>query len=276
MAACSAKCTAIVVSCIVCYVLVSIPLALGILGVLEPRRQGFFCGDESISLPYAGDTVSLGAMVGVALGGAVLVGLAEGVFAKTRGLKPPAIFVNSLICAGMLLFIMAAAGSAVYGAKLSMGVLRPHFLAVCKVNVTFTCTPGTYVTEDVCTGDADVIREARSSFPSGHAGIAGCLAAYVVLYLQHRVRNKSWVLPRVAVQIGLVLGGLYVLGSRVADHQHHLADVIGGAVVGAAFGVAGMCVTKELTKATGKRGDTGVRFAREQETADELLEISKM
>ncbi|XP_078620534.1 phospholipid phosphatase 1-like [Branchiostoma floridae x Branchiostoma japonicum] len=279
MATCSAKCSALVVVCIVSYVLVSLPLALGLLGVWEPRRQGFFCGDESISLPYVRDTVSFGAMLGVSFGGVVVVAIVEGFCAKRRGLKRSAILLESLICAGMLLFIMAAAMSAVYGMKLSMGALRPHFLAVCEVNVTFTCTPGDYVTEDVCTGDADVIRDARSSFPSGHAGIAGCLAAYVVLYLQTRVRNKSWVVPRVVVQVGLVTGAVYVMGSRVADHRHHLADVIGGAVIGAAFGVGGMSVTQELTNPTGKSGasqDTDGHFSARQGAVDELSEISKM
>ncbi|XP_035661364.1 phospholipid phosphatase 1-like isoform X1 [Branchiostoma floridae] len=326
MVACSTKCSALVVVCIVSYVLVSLPLALGLLGVWEPRRQGFFCGDESISLPYARDTVSFGAMLGVSFGGVVVVAVAEGFCAKRRGLKRSAILLESLICAGMLLYIMAAAMSAVFGMKLSMGALRPHFLAVCKtiglkrpaifvnsiicayvliliitgaysavkaikvtmgalrphflavckVNVSFTCTPGTYVTEDVCTGDADVIRDARSSFPSGHAGIAGCLAAYVVMYLQTRVRNKSWVVPRVVVQVGLVIGALYVMGSRVADHRHHLADVIGGAVIGAAFGVGGMSVTQELTKPTFKRvarQDTDGHFSARQEAVGELSEI---
>ncbi|XP_066264002.1 phospholipid phosphatase 1-like [Branchiostoma lanceolatum] len=280
MAACgSARCTCLVVTCIVCYVLVSLPLVFGLLGVWEPRRQGFFCGDESISLPYTRDTVSLESMLGVSLGGAVLVALAEGFCAKRRGLKRSAIFVNSLICAGMLLFVMAAGMSAVFVMKLSMGNLRPHFLAVCKVNATFTCSPGSYVTDDVCTGDVDVIRNARSSFPSGHAGLAGCLAAYVVLYLHDRVRNKSWVLPRLVVQVGLVLGCLFIMGSRVADHQHRLADVIGGAVIGVAFGAVGMWVTKDLTKTTGKRGvrqDTDIRFSAGRESVNERSAMSSM
>ncbi|XP_066264360.1 phospholipid phosphatase 1-like [Branchiostoma lanceolatum] len=321
MAACSAKCVGLVITCIVCFVLVSLPTAfVFILGVWEPRRQGFFCGDESISLPYASDTVSLEALWGLILGGAVLVALAEGYIAKVkasfslkvlkvvlhmhvfrihlqrRGLNRSSIFVNCIICAGMLLFVTVAelsAGdimklsmgnlrphflavckvpytsiiviiisvrayaytdmSAVRVMKLSMGNLRPHFLAVCKVNASFTCTPGIYVTDDVCTGDADVIKEARKSFPSGHSEIAGCLAAYVALYLQYRVRNKSWVLPRLVVQVGLVMGCLYIMASRVADHMHHLADVIGGVVIGAAFGAFGMWVTKELTKTDKKK-----------------------
>ncbi|CAH1249036.1 PLPP1 [Branchiostoma lanceolatum] len=254
MAACSAKCVGLVITCIVCFVLVSLPTAfVFFLGVWEPRRQGFFCGDESISLPYASDTVSLEALWGLILGGAVLVALAEGYIAKRRGLNRSSIFVNCIICAGMLLFVTVAELSAGDIMKLSMGNLRPHFLAVCKVNASFTCTPGIYVTDDVCTGDADVIKEARKSFPSGHSEIAGCLAAYVALYLQYRVRNKSWVLPRLVVQVGLVMGCLYIMGSRVADHMHHLADVIGGAVIGAAFGAFGMWVTKELTKPDKKR-----------------------
>ena len=46
-------------------------------------------------------------------------------------------------------------------AKYSVGRLRPHFLDVCKPDYSkFNCTDG-YITADVCTGDAYLIKHAR-------------------------------------------------------------------------------------------------------------------
>ena len=61
--------------------------------------------------------------------------------------------------------------------KYTVGRLRPHFLAVCKPDFSLlNCTTGlhrNFITEDVCTGGKDLIKEARLSFPSGHSSFAG-------------------------------------------------------------------------------------------------------
>ncbi len=50
--------------------------------------------------------------------------------------------------------------------KYSVGRLRPHFLTVCAPDYTlFNCTDAQrhmqYITQDVCTGDSHLIKEAR-------------------------------------------------------------------------------------------------------------------
>lgn len=46
--------------------------------------------------------------------------------------------------------------------KMAVGQLRPYFLTVCKPNVTLAnCSQG-FVTAEVCTGNPEDIKEARS------------------------------------------------------------------------------------------------------------------
>lgn len=65
--------------------------------------------------------------------------------------------------------------------KVSVGRLRPHFLAVCMADV---CPSGVvpspvYIENVTCTNnDTDILRQARLSFPSGHTS----LAAYCMVY----------------------------------------------------------------------------------------------
>ena len=64
--------------------------------------------------------------------------------------------------------------------KYTIGRLRPHFLAVCKPDFSkLNCSTGfkkNFITNYVCTGDKDLIKEARLSFPSGHASFAGIVS----------------------------------------------------------------------------------------------------
>lgn len=68
--------------------------------------------------------------------------------------------------------VYKAVGSFVFGAamsqsltdiaKYSIGRLRPHFLAVCKPDWgKINCSSGAYVEDFACTGDPDVVNEAR-------------------------------------------------------------------------------------------------------------------
>ncbi|CAE1258197.1 PLPP1_2_3 [Acanthosepion pharaonis] len=65
-------------------------------------------------------------------------------------------------------------------AKYTVGRLRPHFLDVCKPDVsTYNCSQG-YITKFTCTGtNKELIEDARLSFLSGHSSFA----MYSMLYL---------------------------------------------------------------------------------------------
>lgn len=63
---------------------------------------------------------------------------------------------------GTFLFGAAMSQSLTDIAKYSIGRLRPHFLDVCKPNWTaISCTPGAYIEDFKCLGDARMVNEGR-------------------------------------------------------------------------------------------------------------------
>lgn len=98
--------------------------------------------------------------------------------------------VNSGIM-GLLYSVITAAVFQVW-LKWLIGGLRPHFLAVCKPNVT---APGdgfmsVMYDRSVCTGDPNLIDDSLESFPSGHTTAA--FAGFVYLYLYLNAKLKVW------------------------------------------------------------------------------------
>lgn len=124
--------------------------------------------------------------------------------------------------------------------KLFVGRPRPHFAAVCVSYVVGS--------ETQCSGNAQAVREARKSFPSGHSSLAFAAAVYTSAYIAHglsvgkspqqqrRIANfqppSSWKL--ISVLIPLVLASL-VAASRTRDFHHNYDDILAGSLIGSAI-----------------------------------------
>lgn len=149
--------------------------------------------------------------------------------------------------------------------KKTVGSLRPHFLHVCQPDWDQIQCKGDrgeymFVPDAHCKGDiVDIIDEARRSFPSGHSSQSMCGLLFAAVYLQSRYRyNQRRTMPMVIsnhkksvlriiveniyfiahaavpfMQISLILLALYVAGTRVHDHYHHVRDCCGGVLLGA-------------------------------------------
>lgn len=67
--------------------------------------------------------------------------------------------------------------------KYQVGALRPHFLAVCKPNLTSLCSDDAheYVDRIVCTGNTAQVKDARQSFLSGHSSMAFYSASFLIV-----------------------------------------------------------------------------------------------
>ncbi|RXN35774.1 phospholipid phosphatase 3-like isoform X2 [Labeo rohita] len=80
---------------------------------------------------------------------------------------------------GVFIFGCAVSQSITDIAKVSVGRMRPHFLAICQPDYsTINCSLG-YITQYKCLGDPSKVQEARKSFFSGHASFS----MYTMLYL---------------------------------------------------------------------------------------------
>lgn len=127
------------------------------------------------------------------------------------------------------------------------GKLRPHFLDLCKPNVT-DCITGTLVTEFHCTNENLSVKKTElimQSFPSGHAALAVYFSVFLGFYLQQRVKTKSQLLTPLLQGI-LLLWLSIVSASRVYDNYHHPSDVLFGVVMGAIFAIFTVRVEKSF------------------------------
>lgn len=219
--------------------------------LIDPYARGFYCNDESIRFPLMPDTVPLW------LAGAYGAGIAfiVVIFAE--------LYINRQCCAskdeykirqtrwilntinGCLLYSMGAMCTLLITeiGKRSIGRLRPHFIDVCKPDwdkiECFTNIDGVevpnyiYMSDDVCTGDKHLIREARVSFPSGHSSFTVFSMVFVIIYLEARFNPVSRLrFLKTTIQLVAFIMAWHTCMSRVSDFKHHHTDVIAGAAIG--------------------------------------------
>nr|XP_027209885.1 phospholipid phosphatase 3-like [Penaeus vannamei] len=104
-------------------------------------------------------------------------------------------------------------------AKYSVGRLRPHFIAICKPDWSKINCSEPYVDPIPCTSDdAHRMKEARLSFPSGHASFS---AFYHDIFC---VQKPQVVRP--FLQFVCLMMTFYTTISRISDYKHHWSDVL--------------------------------------------------
>ncbi|CDZ97929.1 Lipid phosphate phosphatase and related enzymes of the PAP2 family [Phaffia rhodozyma] len=141
---------------------------------------------------------------------------------------------------GLLQSLITAAVFQVF-LKWLIGGLRPHFLAVCKPNITpELATSGTgfggiMFDRSVCTGSDDEINDALESFPSGHSTAAGAGFVYLALYFNAQLKVFADYHPAFWKQIVFfapLLGACLIAGSLTIDEYHNYYDVLAGLFIG--------------------------------------------
>ncbi|XP_047475236.1 phospholipid phosphatase 1-like isoform X1 [Penaeus chinensis] len=221
--------------------------------VWPPFQRGMFCGDKSISYPYVDDSdekVSDGALllIGVVMPmGLICVLEWFRVRRETVGKKVVMCgrdlnswFWAAYSAIGPFLFGCATSQLTTDIAKYSVGRLRPHFIAICKPDWSkINCSePFLYVDPIPCTSDDDHrMKEARLSFPSGHASFSAYTMIYFVIYLQVRFKFKTPKLVRPFLQFVCLMMTFYTTVSRISDYKHHWSDVLFGFSEGALVAV---------------------------------------
>ena len=128
-------------------------------------------------------------------------------------------------------------------AKRMVGRLRPHFLDVCRPEQSrLTCGNSSllpiFTGDDFCTGNADLIDEARLSFPSGHASFSMYSMVYLIVFLHVRLVVVRLRFVKIALQLAAVTAVVVTSLSRVVDYHHWATDVLGGVVLGLSVALA--------------------------------------
>ncbi|KAK7101203.1 hypothetical protein V1264_024028 [Littorina saxatilis] len=228
------------IACVCC---VAVPVLI-INVVAQPFHRGFFCDDQSLMHPYKADTVPTWLLVVVGMGLPILsILLVECLLQKTTRccvLVPTEIPPVPKSCSessyrSIVIFFFGAAITQLLTetGKYSIGRLRPHFLDVCRPeNIPSNCSD-IFIMLDVCTGDDSVkMRQARLSFPSGHASMSMYSAAFLMVYLQARLVVSQAKLLRPVLQVAVFTMAFFTCLSRVSDYKHHWSDVLGGSLLG--------------------------------------------
>jgi len=158
--------------------------------------------------------------------------------------------VNNAIT-GLLYSLITAAVFQVF-IKWLIGGLRPHFLTVCKPDLSLASnTPGIvgagynakgfnniYFTREICTGDEKEINDSLESMPSGHTTAAFAGFVFLSLYLNAKLKlfaNYHPAMWKLIAVYAPILGACLIGGALTIDEFHNWYDVLAGAVIGTMF-----------------------------------------
>lgn len=218
----------------------------------KPFERGFFCNDESISYPWnKKSTVTTKMLLVIGIGLPIGIILIEEYFRSILsgsssltifGCKIPQWLVHSCSMVESFVFGGATTVLTTYVIKFQIGRLRPHFMQVCAPSVDCRNIKNQYIfMQDFnCTNELASpfdLKEAKLSFPSGHASFSAYSMIFLVLYMQFRCRHKTSKLLRPILQIICILMTFYTGLSRVSDYMHHWSDVLTGFAIGTSIAV---------------------------------------
>jgi len=217
----------------------------------SPKKRGFYCNDETIRYPYHSSTISTLVNVIVSYGAPLILILIHNFILSQQ---IPNTIRQSLVISyreiTVFLFGVFTVQMISGVCKITTGSLRPHFIDVCKPNISFDVTncgdfsSPLYVTEFTCLGNNELfpdasershrLNEAIKSFLSGHSSLAwyGMTFGAGYLYLASLQCNRQFSLLFGVAQALLLVYGTVVSITRVTDNKHHPRDVIAGAVLG--------------------------------------------
>ncbi|OCL06083.1 acid phosphatase/Vanadium-dependent haloperoxidase, partial [Glonium stellatum] len=123
--------------------------------------------------------------------------------------------------------------------KWLIGGFRPHFLATCKplspLNLIGMGYQGLMFDRSICTATNGQLREASTSFPSGHSMAAFAGFLFLSLYINAKFNvfaNRHASHWKLALFYAPLLAATLVSASKVIDYYHHWYDVLAGAAIG--------------------------------------------
>ncbi|KAI0869436.1 phosphatidic acid phosphatase type 2/haloperoxidase [Hypoxylon argillaceum] len=151
---------------------------------------------------------------------------------------------------GIIGLLYSLIGAAVFQVflKFLIGGLRPHFLDVCKPDISLATSSSSpydaagfnqiYYTREICTGDPKEINDSLESFPSGHSTAAFAGFVYLYLYLNAKLKvfaNYHPAMWKLIIIYIPILGAVLIAGALTIDEFHNWYDVCIGAVIGTVF-----------------------------------------
>ncbi|KAK3866668.1 hypothetical protein Pcinc_027819 [Petrolisthes cinctipes] len=190
----------------------------------EPFQRGFYCTDVSLRYPYHDDTITMEMLL---VGGGCLSIFMDWFAAYIwDSVSTIANFLYGCVFTCLLTEV----------GKHAVGRLRPHFLDICQPKWSkIDCKNHQYDYIDPiqCTStNKRDMKEARMSFPSGHASFSAFTMVFYVVYLEKCHMNRIPIRVLRLVQAVCLTAAFYISLSRITDNMHHWEDVMFGFMLG--------------------------------------------
>jgi phosphatidate phosphatase len=210
---------------------------------VEPFHRGYFCEDTSIKYPFV-EQQTIPAYLCLMIWIILCIVHFSIAFLTQKSWKMLFNTVYKLILGFSLCMLITDVS------KFSLGRLRPHFLTVCNPTLEDVCyqLEDTYievddsdysytevhhqkyvVENDTCTGNKDLMREARLSFVSGHSSTSFYMAVFLFIFMNKYI--SLWIL-RTLLQLAHIILAFWISITRINDYMHHPEDVIMGSIIG--------------------------------------------
>ncbi|CAF0856047.1 unnamed protein product [Brachionus calyciflorus] len=222
---------------------------------VEPKIQYFTCDESDIFMPYKDDTIPFWAVVLYAtIGPIIFIIIIELINAKIQPFRKNSKekLKKFLICFlhGLSLFVLGIVITLLLTeiGKRWVGRLRPHFIDVCKPDLTLIeCSISTMkgqvfkpinTGDTFCTVDKKIVERARKSFPSGHSSYSWYSMTFLIIYLEARLFLLRLRFIKPLIQMTAFIAAFITAMSRISDYHHRESDVIGGIMLGVVIALA--------------------------------------
>jgi membrane-associated phospholipid phosphatase len=193
---------------------------------IQPKERVAYFENFNERYPYRGETI------GTPLVGVFVIVLPSAVLGLTAILLPRRI---DLSLAGMGLAQSLCITLLVTEAlKVSVARPRPNFFSYCGFDNE----------SQRCGGPASHRRDARLSFPSGHASNAFAAGTWMSLFIgAFQKGGELWLVLIRLVPVGVAT---FIAATRITDYMHHVSDVVAGSVIG--IGVGALVFTAQYQR----------------------------
>lgn len=217
---------------------------------VDPKIRYMTCADSDIVFPYIANTVPFYAVgLFATIGPLLTILIVELLNLKILSCEAR---TSRRTCRTYLICVFHAISLFALGVGITLllteigkrwaGRLRPHFLAVClpdysQINCASVGLNGFLFNSvstggSFCTGDAAQIKEARLSFPSGHASYSWYGMVFLIIYVQARLILLRFRYFKPLLQMTAFIAAFVTSLSRIIDYHHRGSDVIGGSILG--------------------------------------------
>ena len=258
---------------VVCLIptLILLPSVILHFSSVEPFHRGYFCEDTSIKYPYVEHQTVPAYLCLMTWTILCLVHFSIAyVTHKSKKMLFAALY-NLILGFSLCMFITDVS-------KYSLGRLRPYFLAVCNPNLEDVCYqiedsyievedsdysyseihhPKYVIENNTCTGNEDLLKEARLSFVSGHSSISFYVAAFLIIFMKEYINKKLW---RTMLQFNHFILAYWISMTRINDYMHHPEDVIMGSIIGITCACIIMFMEEYSVQKVGKQKDKQESF----------------